>query len=343
MQHENIMTKMHFEDGSDMTKANIKKLKKETLDFLGRSGWHVGDLMPYYIPWDLIVVPKYQRKRAELSEGRQINDLIANWNDNKFDYVRINYRTDGPYAGLFTVVDGYHRSRALERMKDDLNIEGVLSKIISVDTEEEILLFANQDVCKKRMQWIVKYEAWLASHDETDIWVKTAHLHNNILNKYRLENRIYESKLKYSLKTGLDICKESINENCYVFDCLLDVLKSSGIYNTKDGMSSSMIKGLADVINLVESGRYGDGVTMDDVTTILKKRLKGWTWSQLEYAGSCMFDESVDQAAKTEKRQRIKAPMVDMICKELGLPGCRYYASAIDFVHGKNIKSDDED
>ena len=50
MQHKDIITEMHFENANDMTKAQIKKLKKETLDFLGRSGWHVGDIMPYYIP-----------------------------------------------------------------------------------------------------------------------------------------------------------------------------------------------------------------------------------------------------------------------------------------------------
>ena len=332
MQHKDIITEMHFENANDMTKAQIKKLKKETLDFLGRSGWHVGDIMPYYIPWHLIIVPEYQYRRALNSENNNsIDKIVSNYDNDRYDYAKINYRTDGDYAGLFTIIDGYHRARATERLQKELNIEGVLSRIITTSKEKEIILFADQDEGKTTVPLIIKYEAWMASNDETNINVLASHKMTSILNKYHLEDIMYKSGISFGISQAFNICKKTINNDCYEFDWMMEILKHTGISNTTDGLRADMFTALHTIFGMIKEGRFGEDATYDNVKNILKSSLKGWTFSTLEQFGTFVTDESAKQAKDTDRRRRVTNAISCMICKAFNLTTYGYHNSINDF------------
>ncbi len=328
--NKNILTTMNFNIKSvkNLTTGQIKVLKRKTSAFLKAAKWKPGTRMTVEIPWDLICIDEYQARRVIKAEDEnEIDLLIAEWDDNKDIPCLINYRTDGQYAGLLFLYDGYHRARAKERMAADNGFKGVWSIIRSVSTDTEKILFADQDERNVAVGIDIKYDAWLSSDNDENMNVLAAKTVRNALSKYSVDAIAYKSYkgfCKLGLTQALKIAKRSIiNNHPLEFDWILSILISSGFALQKRGLAADTLMILDGIYEMFIRGDFDDPTakaTSVGIANILTTALHGITWDRLLLEGSFTIDETAETVASTDRRSVVKKYLVDFIRKNLNKP-----------------------
>ena len=296
MKRKNTATQMIFIQTNQLTSTQINKLKKDTNTFLKKIKYSPDDfrISIYEIPWHLIVVPDYQTDRAVKAESDgHIDQLIAEWNKNESSPCRLNLRTDGPYAGLLFIYDGYHRARAQERMANDHNWTGIYAQIANVNYNEEARLFFTKEI-KKEKSDIHVYNAKLLSSDMEDIDVKAAHYVDNIIKKYKLDTAISghagANHIKLSLNRAQNIGKEDILKGKSALDWSLHILAESNVAQTHNGLSAKMLNALAGIYDRIESNQFNK-VTINDAMPVLIDNMKHHTWGTIQDLGITIMNE----------------------------------------------------
>ncbi len=319
----NNLTKMHYINSPDLTPAIIKKYKKATKEWLKSVDFDPDVKNSYEIPWDLIFIPDYQIQRAIKAENdKSIDNIIANWDDNRDTPGIVNLRTDGPYAGLLFMVDGYHRSRYMERTADQNGYEGAWDIIISTDYNEENLVFADQCEGVTKLSSISRYKAWLANSNMDNRNIAAAHLLNDILTKYHMDTAIEGAKgqkhRKLAITAAHRICLESLVNKGDIFDWIIEILSTSGVYQTAKGLSADMLNSLKDLYYMLIEGKFGN-VSPSDVKPILIEKLHHHTWGTIQDLGIAIQKEDPVHVKETYQVSRARIVFGYWICKAFNL------------------------
>ena len=335
------ITKMlSMETLKKMKPKDLAKLKEKTAKFLEKAGWNPGCKLLIDVPFELICIPEYQEERVLKTEkSNEVTKLIAAWDDNKAVPVMISIRTDGPYAGLLFIVDGYHRARACEIMNDSGKrpCTGVESQIKEMAHNNESLVFADQFGLSTRVTELVKYKALLACSDTDDVNVKSAWNINDVLNKYHMVEALTSGKNDKYCKLGVGqamrISKDEIIRNREgKFDWIIEILKTSGYAKQHRGLSSDMLQVMGSIYDALYDGKFGT-LTPNDVKQKLIAKIKKTNWAGLETIGSYIYEENATTARATDRRSRVKAAIACFICEDFGLTNYVLRKPSFDFIN----------
>lgn len=318
------VTKLNFM--SQLTQKDIDDLKLKTAAWIQSSGWTPGSKKQIHeIPWELVIVPDYQESRADKSENnKSISNIVANFEDERLMPGLINLRIDGLYAGCFILTDGYHRSRSTEILGISKGFTGFPAIIINTTKDKETIIFATQDMGKQKIESYVEYEALLACNDDSNIRVAAAHLVENTLNKlhitYALRGREKnDGEILAPITECVTIAEKGLkNNDKNKIVWILNILQKSHFIETPNGFNRSMLRVMEAVYNETLKGRFGN-ITPNDISKLLIKKLKMYTWGSLVDAGQYAMDLSVKQAGSCYSSTKAKSLIRYWICDEFGL------------------------
>lgn len=307
-----------------LNKNEIKNLKKATAIFLRHENWQNGSKVPVTIPWNFILIPDYQEQRSLDAEvNKSIDTICSNWDENRITPGIVNLRTDGDYAGLLFIVDGYHRARSMERLSDTEGYKGALDIIINTSYDNENHVFADQYDGVSPVTTLTRFHAWLKSSDITNRNVAAAHKLNDILNKYHVDaasnKNNQNSYSKLAIGTAHNACHEDIVHGTEAFDWTMDILTSSGAAMTDMGLSRGMLLSLLGTYSMIEDGRFG-GVTPADAKSVLVEKLSHHTWGTMQDLAIALRSADPVHVKWTSDLKRCKGVLSHWICEEWGLP-----------------------
>ncbi|MCR5312161.1 MAG: ParB/Srx family N-terminal domain-containing protein, partial [Bacteroidaceae bacterium] len=300
------------------TDKEIKALKAKTKKFLKSVNWSNTNENPLFIPWNLLIIPEYQESRTIRAEEK-VNNIVASWDSTKMIPGIVNYRTNGKYKDLLFIVDGYHRSRAMERLSDDLGFEGSYDIIRNLEFNKEVEIFGDQYENCTKVSTLHRFYAWLMSNDMTNKNVAAAHYMNEILNKYHLDTAISGNKSKnyekIAVMTGIKICIEDLIKGNNAFDWIIEILKTSGACATKKGLSYNMLTALYGTYYMIIDGRFED-LSLDSAKEILIKYMRKNTYGTIQDLGTAILMEKPNHILSTTSISRAKAVFAYWICKD---------------------------
>ncbi len=328
MLNEYETSEINIENSEDLTDIKIKHLRAATKRWIKNNGFKKSDMKNYHIPWYLLILPAYHEARAlHAEETGKINNIVANWDNDIYTAGKINLRTDGKYKGLFFIVDGYSRFRAMERLSSDLGFDGVITSIVNIDKNKEIETYASKNEVMTPLNPFAKYVARNESTDTNNRKVAAVAMVNNVLNKYHLDSAIHGSKENHSekiaIQSAINICTKSIQRGDECFDWIIDILKTSGAAMTNKGLSEKMLKSFAGFYYMLMNDRFS-GVTPADAKPVLIEKMHHHTYGTIQDLGIAILKEDPVHVLMTDSVSRAKAVFSHWICESFGLPTHEY-------------------
>jgi hypothetical protein len=188
---------------------------------------------------ELFVDSSYQRKPQ-----RKINQIAANWDDDKCGFLEVSYRKD---IGKFAIIDGQNRYYAAKICGIDRLHCHILT---GIQVKEEAFRFASQDENKTIMNTYDKFRAELCAGVPESIHLKS------ICDKYGIK-----IKNSTTVQTGhLRSITRAKNTLKLAGEAglkwIFDVIRDCGWHNVKNSYSSVMMSALHNLYMATDSDDY---------------------------------------------------------------------------------------